>query len=47
MSQSLANIWARRIHAGVKTLEDVEDKYGHAGKVAVQEAYLRLYGEEI
>lgn len=47
MSESLAKIWARRIHAGAHTIDEVEAKYGKAGVAAVKEAYYELYGEEI
>ena len=47
MSQSLAKIWARKIHDGTKTLEDVEAKYGAEGVTAVKQAYLLLYGVEL
>ncbi len=47
MSNSLAKIWARRIHAGAYTLEDVKQKYGKDGVNAVKAAYLALFGEEI
>lgn len=47
MSTSLAKIWARRIHDGAKTLDDVRAKYGEAGVEAVKEAYFALYGEEL
>ena len=47
MSQSLAKIWARKIYAGTKTLEDVEEKYGQDGVDAVKAAYLALYGVEL
>lgn len=36
-------IYARLIHRGAKTLEDVPEKYKEATKVA----YLDLYGEEL
>ena len=47
MSKSLAKIWARRIHAGAHTLEEVRDKFGEDGVVAVDEAYFELYGEHL
>lgn len=47
MSPSLAKIWARRIYAGTRTLDEVEDRYGTAGVIAVRAAYFELYGEEI
>lgn len=47
MSQSLAKIWARKIHAGTKTLDDVAEKYGEEGVEAVKQAYLLLYGVEL
>lgn len=47
MSNSLAKIWARRIHAGTRTLDEVNEKYGQEGVDAVKQAYLSLYGEEL
>lgn len=47
MSTSLAKIWARRIHAGTRTLEEVEERYGAEGVSDVKEAYFYLYGEEL
>jgi hypothetical protein len=47
MSQALAKIWARRIHAGAHTIDEVLDKYGHSGVAAVKAAYYDLYGEEL
>lgn len=44
MSESLAKIWARRIHAGSRTLEEVEERYGAEGVDQVKEAYFELYG---
>lgn len=47
MSNSMAKIWARRIHDSTKTIDDVFAKYGNAGVAAVKSAYLALYGEEL
>ena len=47
MSTSLAKIWARRIHDGAKTIDDVAEKYGDSGVEAVRHAYFILFGEEI
>lgn len=47
MSKALAKIWARRIHDGAKTLDEVFEKYGDAGVEAVRSAYFDLYGVEI
>lgn len=47
MSDALAKIWARRIHAGAHTINEVEEKYGAEGVQAVKDAYYRLYGEEL
>lgn len=47
MTKSLAKIWARRIHDGAKTLDDVLQKYGPEGVSMVREAYFMLFGEEI
>lgn len=47
MSKALAKIWARRIHDGAYTLDDVEAKYGAEGVSKVREAYLILYGVEL
>lgn len=47
MSYSLAKVWARKIYAGTKTIDDVAEKYGDAGVAAVKAAYLSLYGVEL
>ena len=47
MTQALAKIWARRIHAGAHTIEEVEQRYGADGVAIVRSAYYNLYGEEI
>lgn len=47
MSSTLANVWARRIHAGAHTLEEVEERYGASGVAAVKQAYFNLYGVEL
>lgn len=47
MSESLAKIWARRIHAGAHTIEEVIERYGEEGADSVRTAYYSLYGEEI
>lgn len=47
MSKSLAKIWARRIHAGTHTIDEVEERYGDEGVQMVRDAYFALYGEEI
>lgn len=44
MSYSLAKIWARRIHAGAHTIDEVEERYGAEGVAAVKQAYFDLYG---
>ena len=43
MSNALAKIWARRIHAGAHTIDEVEKQY----QDVVRAAYYDLYGEEI
>lgn len=43
MSYAKAKIWARLIHKGEKTIDDVPK----AGKAIVKQAYLDLFGEEI
>ena len=43
MSRAKAKIWARRIHAGAHTIDDVPNEY----QDFVREVYLELYGEEI
>lgn len=47
MSKSMAKIWARRIHDGAYTLDDVEAKYGEEGVQQVKEAYRQLFGTDI
>ena len=47
MSYALAKVWARRIHAGAHTLDEVEVKYGAEGVEQVKSAYFDLYGEEL
>lgn len=47
MSYSMAKIWARRIHAGAHTIDEVEERYGQEGADEVRAAYFALYGEEI
>ena len=47
MSNAMAKVWARRIHAGAHTIEEVEERYGQSGADAVRAAYYALYGEEI
>lgn len=47
MSKSLAKIWARRIHDGAYTIDDVMEKYGPEGVSMVKEAYYNLYGVEL
>ena len=47
MSESMAKIWARRIHAGSHTIDEVYNRYGAAGAEAVRIAYYKLYGEEL
>lgn len=47
MSKSLAKIWARRIHDGVKTIDEVEERYGAEGVAAVRAAYKELFGQDI
>lgn len=47
MTAALAKIWARRIHAGAHTIEEVEAKYGKDGADMVRAAYFELFGEEI
>lgn len=43
MSYAKAKIWARLIHKGEKTIDDVAKK----DQKIVREAYLDLFGEEI
>lgn len=43
MSYSKAKIWARRIHAGAHTIDEVEEEY----QDLVRTAYYDLYGEEL
>ena len=43
MSYAKAKIWARRIHAGAHTIDEVDE----ADQPIVREAYYDLYGEEI
>ena len=38
MSDALAKIWARRIYAGTRTLEEVYERYGDEGAEKVQNA---------
>ena len=47
MSDALAKIWARRIYAGTRTLEEVYERYGDEGAEKVQNAYYLLYGKRI
>lgn len=47
MTEALAKIWARRIKAGTRTIEEVTEKYGEEGAEQVRRAYFLLYGEEI
>lgn len=47
MTEALAKIWARRIKAGTRTIEEVEEKYGAEGVEQVRKAYFLLFGEEI
>lgn len=47
MSYAKAKIWARRIHAGAHTIDDVFAQYGNEGVAQVRVAYYDLYGEEI
>lgn len=46
MTKSLAKIWARRIHAGTRTKQEVKDRYSEEGYQMVKEAYFLLYGED-
>ena len=43
MSDAKAKIWARRIHAGAHTIDEVPEE----DQDKVRAAYLELYGEEI
>lgn len=43
MSYAKAKIWARLIHKGEKTIDDVPK----ADRAIVKKAYLDLFGEEI
>lgn len=43
MSYAKAKIWARRIHAGAHTIDEVPEE----DKPIVKQAYFDLYGEEI
>lgn len=47
MTAPLAKIWARRIHAGTRTLDEVNERYGSNGFIMVSEAYFELFGEVI
>lgn len=47
MTKSLAKIWARKIHDGSKTIDNVAEKYGPEGVAMVKAAYFLLYGEEL
>lgn len=47
MSYSMAKIWARRIHAGAHTIDEVREKYGDDGVTIVARAYYELFGEEL
>ena len=47
MSEALAKIWARRIHDGAHTIDEVEAKYGAEGVQMVKDAYYKLYCEEL
>ena len=47
MSESLAKIWARRIHAGAHTIDEVYKRYGDEGVEEVRKAYYFLYAEII
>lgn len=47
MSYAKAKIWARRIHAGAHTLDEVRTEYGTEGVEAVKGAYSELFGEEL
>ena len=44
MKKSRAKIWARRIHDGACTLDDVYEEAGDEGVEAVRNAYFSLYG---
>lgn len=43
MSKSMAKIWARRIYAGTRTIDEVPK----ADQDKVKQAYLELYGIEL
>ena len=47
MSEAMAKIWARRIYAGTRTIEEVDERYGQAGHKAVRDAYYELFGVDI
>ena len=47
MTKPLAKIWARRIHDGAKTIEEVEERYGEGGVDMVRAAYFELFGQDI
>lgn len=47
MTKPLANIWARRIHDGAKTLDEVIERFGQSGADMVREAYFIRFGEEL
>lgn len=43
MTNARAKIWARLIHKGQRTIEDVAE----ADRADVRAAYLEIYGEEL
>lgn len=45
MTESMAYIWARRIHDGIRFLEEVESKYGRSDVNLVSMALYKLYGD--
>ena len=47
MSNALAKIWARRIHAGAHTMEEVRERFGDEGVTKVTKAYQSLYGVDL
>jgi len=46
MTEALARVWARRIHAGVKSYTEVEQVYGRQATNMVYLASSELYGDE-
>ena len=47
MTEAMAKIWARRIYAGTRSVDEVQERYGVDGVEMVKVAYYKLYGEEL